>query len=223
MDQLSKIRNEHAKRFELYKLQSGNAQHNVCSEDQQNLVRTKRKERDSNVTESILNEEKLYNKQNNSSIAKFRKVLKDEGSLVNEPESCKEESFETVSDVLLAKINEDCKELENEFNILCWNIDGLDENYLILRMMSVVELVELKRPAAVLLQEVVPPALNYLKKRLSSQYLFVEPNPEGSGSNSLVPYFCVILVYRKKFIVKRGKFNIIFSCVVKKLDVFNAF
>lgn len=86
----------------------------------------------------------------------------------------------------------------SELRILTWNIDGLDEvgggQAMAQRMLSIARDVARHRPVAVLLQEVIPPALELLSsdKVLGSAYEVVVPQ------NPPLPYYVAILLDKKR-------------------------
>eukprot|EP00439_Symbiodinium_sp_Y106_P038888 s2565_g4.t1 len=91
-----------------------------------------------------------------------------------------------------------------DLRVLTWNIDGLDEvgggPALSKRALAVAKEVAEKRPAAVFLQEVVPPALELLAapQILGTEYEILVPK------NPPLPYYVAILLDRKR-LVKLGE------------------
>ena len=85
-----------------------------------------------------------------------------------------------------------------QLRVLTWNIDGLDDvgggQALAMRTLAVAKEVAQHRPVAVLLQEVVPPALELLAspKVLGSVYEALVPKDPP------LPYYVAILVDRKR-------------------------
>ncbi|CAJ1362816.1 unnamed protein product [Effrenium voratum] len=85
-----------------------------------------------------------------------------------------------------------------EFRVLSWNIDGLDEvggaQALMQRCLAVAKEVAIQRPAAVLLQEVIPPALELLAspKVLGGTYEVVVPKDPP------LPYYVAILLDKQR-------------------------
>ncbi|XP_054020156.1 tyrosyl-DNA phosphodiesterase 2-like [Dryobates pubescens] len=90
------------------------------------------------------------------------------------------------------------QEDDSSFSLLTWNIDGLDVGNLIERARGVCSYVRLYSPDVVFLQEVVPPHLGFLQKRLSN-YTIIPGNVVG--------YFTAIML--KKSSVKLLKHEII--------------
>ncbi|NXG42714.1 TYDP2 phosphodiesterase, partial [Psilopogon haemacephalus] len=90
------------------------------------------------------------------------------------------------------------QEDDSSFSLLTWNIDGLDVGNLIDRARGVCTYLTLYSPDVVFLQEVVPPHLGLLQKRLSS-YTIIPGNIDG--------YFTAIML--KKSRVKLLKHEII--------------
>ncbi|XP_054020390.1 tyrosyl-DNA phosphodiesterase 2-like [Dryobates pubescens] len=90
------------------------------------------------------------------------------------------------------------QENDSSFSLLTWNIDGLDVGNLIERARGVCSYVSLYSPDVVFLQEVVPPHLGLLQKRLSN-YTIIPGNVFG--------YFTAIML--KKSRVKLLKHEII--------------
>ncbi|NXF95314.1 TYDP2 phosphodiesterase, partial [Eubucco bourcierii] len=90
------------------------------------------------------------------------------------------------------------QEDDNSFSLLTWNIDGLDVGNLIERARGVCTYVTLYNPDVVFLQEVVPPHLSLLQKRLGN-YTVIPGNVDA--------YFTAIML--KKSRVKLLKHEIV--------------
>uniref|UniRef100_A0A8C5N0E7 Tyrosyl-DNA phosphodiesterase 2 n=1 Tax=Leptobrachium leishanense TaxID=445787 RepID=A0A8C5N0E7_9ANUR len=78
---------------------------------------------------------------------------------------------------------------EGHFSFLTWNIDGLDESNVAERARGVCSYLALYSPDIVLLQEVIPPYYEYLKKRAVS-YTIIAGNAEG--------YFTAIMLKKAR-------------------------
>ncbi|XP_022587245.2 tyrosyl-DNA phosphodiesterase 2 [Cyclospora cayetanensis] len=103
----------------------------------------------------------------------------------------------------------------DEFDLLTWNLDGLDDRMLRLRMLAVCSEVLQRRPAVVLLQEVVDSSARLLQQRLQQHYRLYLPRPPpssdaaaappeaSSDTQALVPgcpYYCAVLLCRKQMV-----------------------
>eukprot|EP00401_Gymnodinium_catenatum_P052568 CAMPEP_0117543436 /NCGR_PEP_ID=MMETSP0784-20121206/45061_1 /TAXON_ID=39447 /ORGANISM="" /LENGTH=381 /DNA_ID=CAMNT_0005340217 /DNA_START=76 /DNA_END=1221 /DNA_ORIENTATION=+ len=87
------------------------------------------------------------------------------------------------------------------FYVESWNIDGLDEEgheELVSRLAGVVGQILEDQPAVVCLQEVVDPALHWLRKALDSRYEIITPTPKTHL------YFVVMLVSRTQVAHVKG-------------------
>ncbi|CDJ41875.1 endonuclease/exonuclease/phosphatase domain-containing protein, putative [Eimeria tenella] len=107
----------------------------------------------------------------------------------------------------------------DEFDLLTWNLDGLDERLLRLRTAAVCSIVLQLRPAVVLLQEVVDSSARLLQQRLQQHYSFFFPSPppyafpavDSSSSSEAAaaaagpvvpgcPYYCAVLLCKHQML-----------------------
>ncbi|XP_055013643.1 tyrosyl-DNA phosphodiesterase 2 isoform X2 [Boleophthalmus pectinirostris] len=70
------------------------------------------------------------------------------------------------------------EENDNKLSVITWNVDGLDTDSLAERARGLCSYLVLYTPDVVFLQELIPPYVQYLKKRAVS-YLIVEGGEEG--------------------------------------------
>ena len=79
------------------------------------------------------------------------------------------------------------------FSLLTWNIDGLDNNNVFERTMSVVKNITTLKPDVVFMQEIVPMTWDMLSNALDSEY-------DCRCANDQLPYFHGIFILKKKTI-----------------------
>ncbi|XP_029137340.1 tyrosyl-DNA phosphodiesterase 2 isoform X2 [Labrus bergylta] len=70
------------------------------------------------------------------------------------------------------------EEDENKLSLISWNVDGLDTDNLAERARGLCSFLVLYTPDVVFLQELIPPYIQYLRKRAVS-YLIIEAGEEG--------------------------------------------
>lgn len=85
----------------------------------------------------------------------------------------------------------------NCFSLLSWNIDGIDDTSpqdMVHRALHVAEHIAQVQPAAVFLQEAIPPQLELFAapQVLGEYYDFISPE------NPRLPYYCVIMLHKKQ-------------------------
>ncbi|KEP63682.1 UNVERIFIED_CONTAM: endonuclease/exonuclease/phosphatase family protein [Hammondia hammondi] len=107
----------------------------------------------------------------------------------------------------------------SQFDVLTWNLDGLDEGALRVRTAAVASTVRTLRPAVVMFQEVVAVSLQLLASHLSPLYHIYAPSSSlGDAAASLLretdsfspaagpppplgcPYFCVLMLCREQML-----------------------
>ncbi|KFH11229.1 endonuclease/exonuclease/phosphatase family protein [Toxoplasma gondii VAND] len=107
----------------------------------------------------------------------------------------------------------------SQFDVLTWNLDGLDEGALRVRTAAVASTVRTLRPAVVMFQEVVAVSLQLLASHLSPLYHIYTPSSSlGDAAASLLretdsfspvsgpppplgcPYFCVLMLCREQML-----------------------
>lgn len=77
------------------------------------------------------------------------------------------------------------EEDDNKLSLISWNVDGLDTDDLGERARGLCSFLVLYTPDVVFLQELIPPYVQYLKKRAVS-YLFIEGGEEGYFTGMLL-------------------------------------
>eukprot|EP00111_Clytia_hemisphaerica_P024718 TCONS_00072852-protein len=86
--------------------------------------------------------------------------------------------------------------VSNEFTVLSWNIDGVEENCLHARTEAVIKYIEDTKPTIVMLQEVVPQSFTTLVTSLSTLYDVRSISNEG--------YFNVMLFLKHSSVELNG-------------------
>ncbi|PFH38579.1 endonuclease/exonuclease/phosphatase family protein [Besnoitia besnoiti] len=97
----------------------------------------------------------------------------------------------------------------SQFDVLTWNLDGLDEVALRPRTAAVAATVKALRPAVVMLQEVIGDSLALLTRHLSPLYHLYTPAsplraaasaPAACAAPEGCPYFCVLMLCREQML-----------------------
>lgn len=116
--------------------------------------------------------------------ADMEKVFDVEDSPENSPKTKKKKAEETPGDCI--DLTEDspsssCKQSEdddNKLSLISWNVDGLDTDNLAERARGLCSYLVLYTPDVVFLQELIPPYVQYLRKRAVS-YVLIEGGEDG--------------------------------------------
>ena len=85
--------------------------------------------------------------------------------------------------------------------VLSWNIDGLDTKFTCERASAVCDVIDVRKPEVVYLQEIVRSTWELLQGRLGSDYSLYRDNEIATSWH----YFCVLLIRKKSAVIVDSK------------------
>ncbi|KAJ8027020.1 Tyrosyl-DNA phosphodiesterase 2 [Holothuria leucospilota] len=123
------------------------------------------------------------------------------GSLINDPDVIllDQDDGSEIQEINKASspaVAQDSRGSTGDFQIklICWNIDGLDNQNLRERTTAIISLLKRESPEIIFLQEVIPESLVMIQERLQSDYHIF---PGGK-----MAYFTSMLLKKKDFVLK---------------------